>query len=104
MKAYSLNTLVKWAATFGLIAGFVVYFLLDSEAATSSPLALLLVAALGYVVTLKEPLSGSIILGLAGASLLVHPFLYHSALEYVIAGLLFFSSGVIRLIQWWNKE
>jgi hypothetical protein len=104
MKAYSLNTLVKWAATLGLIAGFAIFFLLDSEAATSSPLALLLLAALGYLVALKEPLSGSIVLGLAGASLLVHPFLYHSSLEYVIAGLLFFSSGVIRLVQWWNKE
>lgn len=104
MNTFSLNVLVKWAAALGLIAGFAIYFLLDDTAATSSPLVLLLLASLGYAVALKEPLSGSIMLGLAGASLLVHPFMYHSLLEYVIAGLLFFSSGVIRLIQWWNKE
>jgi hypothetical protein len=104
MNTFSLNTLVRWAATLGLVAGLAVYFLLDNEGATSSPLALLIIATLGFVVTLKEPLSGSILLGIAGASLLVHPFLYNSSLEYVIVGLLFFSSGVIRLIQWWNKE
>jgi hypothetical protein len=104
MHTFSLNTLVKWAATLGLIAGFAIFFLMDDSAATSSPLALLIIAALGFGVALKEPLSGSILLGVAGASLLVHPFMYHSSLEYVIAGLLFFSSGVIRLIQWWNKE
>lgn len=104
MNTFSLNALVKWAATLGLMAGFAIYLFMDNTAATSSPLALLIIAALGYGVALKEPLSGSIMLGLAGASLLVHPFLYHSSLEYVIAGLLFFSSGVIRLLQWWNKE
>lgn len=104
MHTFSLNTLVKWAATLGLIAGFAIFFLMDDSAATSSPLALLIIAALGFGVALKEPLSGSILLGVAGASLLVHPFMYHSSLEYVIAGLLFFSSDVIRLIQWWNKE
>lgn len=104
MHTFSLNTLVKWAATLGLIAGFAIFFLMDDSAATSSPLALLIIAALGFGVALKEPLSGSILLGVAGASLLVHPFMHHSSLEYVIAGLLFFSSGVIRLIQWWNKE
>lgn len=103
MHTFSLNTLVKWAATIGLVAGFAIFFLLDNGSATS-PLALLILAALGYVVTLREPLTGSILLGLAGASLLVHPFLYHSSLEYVIVGLLFFCSGAIRLIQWWNKE
>jgi hypothetical protein len=104
MHTFSLNTLVKWSATLGLIAGFAIFFLMDNSAATSSPLALLIIAALGFGVALKEPLSGSILLGVAGASLLVHPFMYHSSLEYVIVGLLFFSSGVIRLIQWWNKE
>lgn len=103
MNTFSLNSLVKWAAALGLIAGFAIYFLLDNTAA-SSPLVLLLLATLGYLVALKEPLSGSILLGLAGASLLVHPFMYQSSLEYVIVGLLFFSSGVLRLIQWWNKE
>jgi hypothetical protein len=103
MNTFSLNTLVKWGATLGLVGGFIIYFLLDNAGA-SSPLALLVIAALGYLVTLKEPLTGSILLALAGASLLVHPFLYDSSLEYVIAGLLFLSSGVIRLIQWWHKE
>jgi hypothetical protein len=104
MNTYSLHTLVKWVATLSLVAGFALYFLLDNPAASTSPLALLAVAALGYLIALKEPLSGSIMLGLAGASLLVYPFLYHSPLEYVIVGLLCFSSGVILLIQWWNKE
>lgn len=104
MNTFSLNALVKWAAGLGLIAGFAIYFLMDNTAATSSPLALLVIAALGYGVALKEPLSGSILLVLAGASLLVHPFLYHSSLEYVIAGLLVFTSGVIRLVQWWNND
>jgi hypothetical protein len=104
MNTFPLNTLVKWAATLGLIAGFAIYFLMDNTEATSSPLALLIIAAGGSLLAIKEPLTGSILLGLAGASLLVHPFMYHSSLEYVIAGLLFFSAGVIRLIQWWNKE
>ena len=103
MNTFSLNTLVRWAAALGLIAGIAVFFLLDSSSG-ASPLALLILAALGYLVTLREPLTGSILLALAGASLLVHPFMYQSSLEYVIVGLLFFSSGVIRLIQWWNKE
>lgn len=103
MNTFSLDTLVRWAATLGLIAGFAVFFLLDSSSG-ASPLALLILAALGYLVTLKEPLTGSILLALAGAALFVHPFIYHSSLEYVIVALLFFSSGVIRLIQWWNKE
>lgn len=101
---FSLNALVKWTAVLGLVAGFAIYFLADDTGATSSPLVLLLLAALGYGVAFKEQLSGSILLGLAGASLLIHPFLYHSSLGYVIVGALFFSSGVIRLIQWWNKE
>lgn len=104
MNTFSLNALVKWAAALGLVAGFAIFFLMDNEGATSSPLVLLIIAALGYGVALKEPLSGSILLGLAGASLLVHPFMYGSSLEYVIVGLLFFTSGVIGLIQWWNKE
>lgn len=104
MNTFSLNALVRWAAGLGLVAGIAIYLLMDNSAATASPLPLLIVAALGFGVALKEPLSGSLLLGLAGASLLVHPFLYHSSLEYVIAGLLVFSSGVIGLIQWWNKE
>lgn len=104
MNTFSLNALVRWAAGLGLVAGFTIYLLMDNSTATASALPLLIVAALGYGVALKEPLSGSLLLGVAGASLLVHPFMYGSSLEYVIAGLLVFSSGVIRLIQWWNKE
>jgi hypothetical protein len=104
MNTYSLSTLTRWAAPLGLLAGFATFFLLDSNAESSAPLVFLLMAALGTLLAYKEPLSASLLLSLAGAALFVHPLMYHSSLEYVIAGLLFFSSGVINLIQWWNKE
>ena len=104
MNTYSLNTLTRWAALIGLLAGFATFFLLETQAESGAPLVFLLMAALGTLLAYKEPLSASLFLTLAGAALFVHPLMYHSSLEYVIAGLLFFSSGVINLIKWWNKE
>ena len=102
MKAFIINTTIKASAVLGLTGAFVLYFILETEAQSSSPLALLLMAAMGLLIVKRQELIGNLLLTLAGAALLVHPFMYATSIGYLLGGLPLVIAGAVGLFWWWN--
>lgn len=100
MKASGKNI---WTG-IALVAGFAMYIALGAEKQPSSPLALLVMAAVGWLISLKWNLPGNIILFFSGATLLVHPFLFYSSALYVIPAVPFCTAAVIAFVNWWKSD
>jgi len=87
----------------GMAAGMVVYLAAGAENQVSSPLALLVMAAAGWLMSLKWELAGAVMLFFAGASLLVHPFLFASLFWYTLVAVPFCLAGVNGFLKWWRS-
>ena len=70
----------------------------------SSPLALLIIAAAGVLLSLKFKLPGGIFLFFGGLALAVHPLLFSSSYWLIPGGALTGFAGFLVLINWWRQN
>lgn len=104
MNTINLSAGLKWLSLLALAAAFVVYATTDFSLGGSSPLGLLLVAAGGWILQLKERLVGYLLLFFAGGSLLVFPFLYDAPFAYAPLTLPIALFALKGLLQWWKDD
>ncbi|MEI6947194.1 hypothetical protein V9K67_08360 [Paraflavisolibacter sp. H34] len=104
LKVFSSPVTMRIAALAGLLGAFGIYFYYGAEAQPSSPLVLLLLATTGLFISRKKELGSSVFLSFAGASLLVHPFLFLSPAGYAVAAFPLLLAGVSGLVRWWNRS
>ena len=84
-----------------LVAVFVFKFEILSK---SSPLALLIIASIGFLLSLKFELPGGIFLFFGGLALAVHPLLFTSSLWLIPGGAATGFAGFLTLINWWRQN
>lgn len=102
MKTLQPTGIIKWSSPVALISAFALYFITEPSLSGASPLALLLVAASGWLLHLKEPIGGNLLLFFGGSALLLFPFLYHASFGYAVLALPVAASGAKGLLQWWK--
>lgn len=101
MNALKLNAL-KWLSPAALAAAFAVHFLTDYALGFASPLALLVVALIGWLLQHKQQLVGNLLLLLAGFALIVFPATNHAPAAYSFLALPIFVQGIFGLLHWWK--
>lgn len=104
MNALLLPARLRWLSLAALALAFVVYFTTDFALGGSSPLPLLLTIGGGWLLRLKEPIGGNLLLGFGGAALLVFPFLFEAPLVYTLLALPMAVDGGKGLWNWWITE
>lgn len=104
MNALLLPARLRWLSLAALAVAFVVYFTTDFSLGGSSPLALLLAIAGGWLLRLKEPIGGNLLVGFGGAALLVFPFLYEAPFGYSLLALPVVLDGGKGLWNWWIAD
>jgi hypothetical protein len=70
----------------------------------SSPLALLIICAAGFIISFRYKLTGGIFLFSGGLALAVHPFMFNASYWLVPGAALIGLAGFILLIAWWRKN
>lgn len=80
-------------------------FIFQSEILShSSPLALLFIAAIGFLLSFKFKLPGGIFLFFGGLALAVHPLMFSSSLWLIPGGAVTGFAGFLILINWWRQN
>ncbi|OLY92073.1 hypothetical protein SAMN05444008_106139 [Cnuella takakiae] len=103
MNALLLPARLRWLSLAALAVGFALYFATDFSLGGSSPLALLLAIGSGWLLRIKEPIGGNLLVGFGGAALLVFPFLYEAPYWYSLLALPMAVDGGQGLWHWWNE-
>ena len=91
-------------ATLGMIMLATVFIFRSEIVLHSSPLALLIIAAFGFLLSLKFELAGGIFLFFGGLALAVHPLLFSSSLWLIPGGAVTGFAGFLTLIKWWKQN
>lgn len=104
MNTLNLPARLKWFSLASLALAFVVYATTDFSLGGSSPLGLLLVITGGWLLRLKEPIGGNLLLMFGGAALLAFPFLFEAPIWYLPLGVPIAADGVKGLWKWWGTE
>lgn len=78
-------------------------FVLDNTQ-ESSPLALLIIAIAGLLLSFKYKLSGSSLLCFSGLAMTVHILLFSSSFWILPGALIILYAGSIGLINWWGND
>jgi hypothetical protein len=81
-----------------------VYLIFYYQLSGSSPMALIIIGITGWLLFYRFYLAGSLLLFCAGASLVVHPFLFTSVYWHIPGGLLMAGAGLSGFIKWWKQN
>lgn len=98
----AMNT-EKGISLTALSAAFLV-FLLIGENQQSSTLPLLVIIAVGFILSFRFSLAGNILLSFGGASLMIQPLLFTSSYGFIPAGALLTYTGLRNIIKWWKQN
>ncbi|MBI1341997.1 MAG: hypothetical protein GC171_03575 [Terrimonas sp.] len=97
-------------STIAILAGaslsacFILYLLTGAEHQAASPLALIIIACVGWFFGFQWKLAGSILVLFAGTALVIHPFLFSTSYWYSIFALPLSVVGVLGFISWWKQN
>ena len=95
------ETLLSAAGVVWMLAVFAVQWELLQA---TSPLALLIICAAGFLFSFRYKLAGGILLFFGGLALAVHPFMFTSSYWLVPGAVLTGLAGFILLIAWWQQN
>jgi hypothetical protein len=88
----------------GVLLSVLVYFIFNQQLISSSPLPLILMGIMGWLLILWFYLAGSLLLFSAGAALVVHPLIFSSVYWLIPGGLLMAYAGFSGFIKWWKQN
>ena len=92
----------SYIAASGIVMLAIVFIFQSEVLRQSSPLALLIIAVAGFLLSIKFKLIGGILLFFGGFALAVHPLLFTSSYWLLPGGALTGFAGIIVLIKWWK--